>query len=392
MARKPKLGKHMRWTPGGNISLQFTVEGERLPQRAILPDEPASYTTVKDAQAGVERVLKHLSLEVDRQATVSGFYARWSDVDDKQWGAYGTECPNRSEHSIYTYASALRPFVEMHTEHPIASLNDNDIRAYTQSAVYAPSQMTRIHTFLEDAETAGLRAGVNPAAKYARNAERFLRGARERNEVDPPKLPEIDELLAHLSNPAYPRSLYGWFLTGSRTGMRGGELDGMQFEYVDFDACVYQIEWQLHARTGVLDRPKHNSMRPVFLDDDVMAEIERMHRQGNSTEWIWTNTEGNPWRHTARNKWWQKTADDRRAVAIVGGATMYNATRHHWASWAVNEGGMTPYQASILYGHSDGGKLISDTYAKPDEKAAIAAVKRANANRPASMTSRRRAA
>jgi integrase len=392
MARKAKLGKHMRWTPSGNISLQFTVDGERVSQRAILPDEPASYSTVAKAQEGVKHVLEHLSLEVDRRATVRGFYTRWSDVDDKQWGAYGTECPNRSEHAIYTYASALRPFIESYGERAIATLNDADIRAYTQSAVYAPSHMTRIHTFLEDAETAGLRAGANPAAKYARNAEAFLRGARERNEVNPPKLPEIDELLAHLSNSAYPRSLYGWFLCGSRTGMRGGELDGMQFEYVDFDACTYQIDWQLHARTGVLDRPKHNSMRPVFLDDDVMAEIERMRERHVSADWIWTNTEGNPWRHTARNKWWRKTVAEQTAVSIVGDATMYNATRHHWASWAVNEGGMTPYQASILYGHSDGGKLISDTYAKPDEKAAIEAVKRANANRPASMTNRRRAA
>jgi hypothetical protein len=149
MARKAKLGKHMRWTPSGNISLQFTVDGERVSQRAILPDEPASYSTVADAQEGVKNVLKHLSLEVDRQATVRGFYARWTDVDDKQWGAYGTECPNRSEHAIYTYASALRPFVKVYGDRAIASLTDTDIRAYTQSPVYAPSHMTRIHTFLD---------------------------------------------------------------------------------------------------------------------------------------------------------------------------------------------------------------------------------------------------
>jgi integrase len=324
---------------------------------------------------------------------VRGFWSRWADEHDPQWGAGGVRCPERHENAIYTFRSKTRQFAEMYAERQLSTLSDTDIVAYTESAAYKRSHMTPIHTFLEDAQKAGLRRGVNPVAQYARMAERGLRQQRDRkrNESDPPSLPQIDALLTRLSGPAYPRSLYGWFLTGSRTGMRGGELDGMRFEDVDFDAATYRIRKQLHPRTGRLAVPKHDSVRTVLLDDDIMREIRAAGAQGLS-EFIWTNTSFDPWRHTSRSKWWAKQIDGSSLRETVGDATMYEATRHHWASWAVNEGGMSPYQASILYGHSDGGKLISEIYASPDNDAAIEAARRAAATRPSSLTSRRRAA
>jgi integrase len=394
MARKPKLGEHMRLTPSGSIALQFTVDGERRSGRKILPDLPASYphtaAGIAAAKADIRLVEDHIAQAIDRKATVRGFWERWTDVDDKQWGHFGSECPKRSEHAIYTMASATRPFVEMYAERHLSTLNDTDIRAYVESKHYAPSQMERIATFLTDAETAGLRRGVNPAVGAGRKAGAYLRNQRERSKTSPPTASEVYAMLVHLYNRAYPRSLYGWFLTGTRTGMRGGEIDGMRFEHVDFDACTYEIKSQFHPRTYKLDVPKHNSVRKVFLDDDVMREIELARAGGAMSDYIWTNSKFDPWRHTSRNKWWAKEIDGVSLKSIVGGATMYNATRHHWASWAVNELGMSPYQASILYGHSDGGKLISKTYATPDNDAAIEALKRANANRPISLDDERR--
>lgn len=395
MARKPKLVEHMRPTPSGNIALQFTVDGQRIAARKILPDLPASYpwtaAGIATAKADIGRVDAHLAQQIDRKATVEGWWERWTDVDDKHWGEFGTQCPLRSEHAIYTYASATRAFKDFYADRRIASLTDADIRVYVESEHYAASQMSRIATFLEDAATAGLRRGVNPAVDSSKKSERHLRNQRERTKIDPPKLPEVDRMLAHLTNPAYPRSLYGWFLTGSRTGMRGGELDGMRLEDVDFEAGTYTIRKQFHPRTYKLDVPKHNSVRTVLLDDDILREIEAQSASGMS-EYVWTNSLHAPWRHTSRSKWWHREIDGVSLHSIVGGATMYMATRHHWASLAVNELGMSPYQASILFGHSDGGKLISETYASPDNDAALDALRRANAARPSSLTSRRRRA
>lgn len=394
--REPPPGSRLTSADRITITIPCEMEGKptRLSQHSILPSEPKSYATVDEAWAGYNRVLAYLAEEVDRGATVGGFWDRWTNEDDRQWGANGTECPDRSEHAIYTYASKTRAFKERYEKRTLASMCEADIRDWTQDEKYAPSGMTAIGTFLRDAATAGLRAGLNPATTYAKKAEAYLAAMRKKNKVDPPRMPEVDKLLAHLCLPAYPRSLYGWFLTGTRTGMRGGEIDGMQFRYVDGD--VYQIDWQLHERTGLLDRPKHDSMRPVGLDHEILAEIEyqRQMRDAKPDDFIWLNTFRDPWRHNSRGKWWDKTIAGITLHEIVGGGevTMYNATRHHWASWAVNEGGMSPYLASILYGHKDGGKLIAKTYADPDEQAALAAARRASSTRPADLTARRRAA
>ena len=387
-----------RRTTAGRITVTIPCEigGKlmRLSQNKILPSEPRSYGTIDEAWDGLGRVREYLAQEIDRAATVGGFWDRWTNEDDRQWGANGTECPDRSRHAIYTYASKTRAFKEEYKGRALASICEADIRDWTQHADYSPSGMTALGTFLRDAATAGLRAGTNPATEAAKKAEKYLAKMRDKNKIDPPKLPQIDTLLAHLWCPEYPRSLYGWFLTGTRTGMRGAEIDGMQFRYVDGD--VYQIDWQLHERTGVLDRPKHDSTRPVGLDDEVLAEIayQRELRDAGPDDFIWLNTQREPWRHNSRDKWWRKKVRGTSLLEIAGGGdvTMYLATRHHWASWAVNDGGLTPFQASIAFGHSDGGRLISETYARPDEKAMLEAVRRANAMRATSLNRRRRAA
>jgi integrase len=382
----------------GRITLMITVEEggtkRRLSQNRILPSEPRSYGNAAEACAGYARVIAYLEAEVDRAATVKGWWERWTNPDDKQWGAKKIKCPHRGPHSHRIYAKNTKAFVLEYGNRPIASIVDADIKRWAGHPNYMVSGMTALSTMFNDAARAGLRSSENPVTAYAKEAEAYLKQQRKDNRVDPPKLPVVERMLAHLRHPDYPPSLYGWFLVGIRTGARGAEIDGMQFEYVDQAKGTYRIDWQLHDTSGVRERPKHDSRRTVLADPEILAEIEAQRWTAETDDgWIWLNGRRMPWRHSSRREWWTKQVGGTSLAEICGGVTMYNATRHHWASWALNEGGMTPYQASILYGHSDGGKLLVDTYAHADNDAALEAARQANTTRPTRVDfTRKRAA
>jgi integrase len=381
-----------RYTSAGRITITIpcVVKGEatRLSQNKILPSEPRSYATAEEAHEGYQRVLAYLEQRVDRDQTVRGFWERWLDHDDARWGLLAK--PKRGIDTRIIYESRTTAFVKMFEDRPMASLTDADVLAYQRSPHYAASQMVVISTFLRDAAQDKLRIG-NPAKQIAKEAGDALRWRREQHRPKAPSLAQIEQALRHmkLHLDVYPRSLYGWFLTGARTGMRGGELDGMCFEYVDGDQ--YAVRYQLHYRTNELCLPKwvhvERDCRKVYLPADVLAEIREQRRERMANDWqepyIWLNTEGGPWRHDARDKWWAKQVAGTSLRQICGDVPIYNATRHHWASHAVNVAGMSPYDASRLFGHKDGGKLIIERYVTHDADAAVDAARRVYASLPA---------
>lgn len=378
MPRKPKVVLPpcgVRRLPSGRITLQIRCVLKNQPgrwsQQTILPSEPASYATPQEACEGYERVMAFLALEVDREATVRGFWDRWRDHDDARWGVLAK--PRRGTDTRIIYESRTRDFVEMYADRPMASITDADVLAYQKSEHYAASQMVVISTFLRDAAKDKLRIG-NPAQDVAKEAGDALRFRREHNKPKAPTLAQVDAALRHmrLHLSVYPRSLYGWFLTGARTGMRGGELDGMFFEHVEGD--VYDIRHQLHYRSNDLKPPKWGSQRKVWLPPEVVAEIRAQRKVRMADDWqtpfIWVNTEGGPWRHDAREKWWSKRVAGTSLRQICGDVAIYNATRHHWASHALNVLGMQPFQAAALFGHKDGGKVLIERYVTVDHEAA----------------------
>ena len=373
-----------RVTSAGRVTITIPYNGQRLSQNKIKADEPKSYANNAEAREGYARVLAFIAEEIDHSATVDGFWKRWTDEDDPEFGAGGIETPRRSAHSVYTYASHTRPFAEHYAERTLASLTEVDVKRWTKQPGYRPSAMAAIRTFLEDAKKAGLRSGENPAQRLTKLAQAKL--AKDREDRPPvPTEKQSAAFLAHMREHDYPLSLLGWFLTGVRTGMRGGEIDGMQLRYLDRDTGVYKIEWQLHPRTRQLDVPKHESQRSVLLTPDVLEIIDILHPRDEpgdvdgEADFIWLNTFGLPWEDGSRGKWWEKERGGTTLREIVGDLTMYNATRHYWATRAVNSGEMTLWNAATLFGHKDGGRLIAKTYARRDEDAAIEAARAMNA-------------
>jgi integrase len=397
MPRKPKLPDGARVLPSGRITFQIrtTLKGEdvRVSQRTILPSEPASYATPEEAIEGYARVQAYLKLRVDRDVTVRGFWERWLDEDDARWGLRAR--PKRTTNARYAYANMTRAFVEEYGDRPMASIEEVDIRRFQRLPEYALSQMKIIAMFLRDAERDGLRKG-NPAQELAKEAQDALVTHRDAHKPPAPTLAQVEEALRHMRRhlDRYPRSFYGWFLCGCRTGMRGAELDGMQFEYVDGE--LYHVRWQLHHREQTLTLPKWvrkpEDCRYVFLPPDVREEIrhqrrERMKLDGWGEDYIWLNTLFGPWRHEPRDKWWSKVVGGRSLREICGGVPLYNATRHHWASHMLNHTTADLFQTSVAFGHKDGGRLMMDRYVTKDRRSAAVAAGQAQMAAAAQMAS-----
>jgi integrase len=383
----------------GRITLMFAVvEGgtrRRLSQHKILPSEPRSYETVEEADAGWRRVTAYLEQQKDLATTVMGFWERWTDEDDAEWGAFGIETPRRSRHSIVVYKSNTRTFAEFFAERSLASISEVDVKRWTNSTMYRASNMAAIRTFLSDAATAGLRTGENPAAGATKKAN--LKLARNRTTRPPVPTQEQSRAMLAFAKEHMPIGLYGWLLCGVRTGMRCSELDGMQLGYLNRKTGVYEIEFQLHPRTRTLEPPKHDSRRKVLLPRDVLDVIDEIHDviddPGPKT-YIWQNTLGRPWDDGTRLNWWDRDTDtDGQTLrSLAGGVTMKNATRHYWATQAMNGGEMSLWNAATLMGHSDGGVLIAKTYADRDSDAALEAAAKLHAKQPVDLAARRRRA
>lgn len=372
-----------RRTSSGRITITMKDrDGQRLSHSKIKPDEPETYETPELAAEGYRRVKAYLASEIDYVQTVGGFFKLWTDERDPVWGVGGTGHRNRGEHGIAVYASRLAAFVKDHDRVPVAAITDQGITKWERLEPRPLSLWPALQTFFNDAARAGLRAkGENPVGDRATNAKAKMadRRAEQRETVPYVTKAESDAMLTHLKMPRYPRSLYGWMLTGTRTGMRGAEIDGMEWEYLDGD--VYWIYWQLHAKTHRLDEPKHGSRRKLVLPPDVLEEIERQRPRASGQadgRYIWSNTFGDPWRQDSRQKWWNRSVAGTTLSEIVGARTMYEATRHHWASRVVNEGIMPLPQAAELYGHSDGGITLQKYYVgKPQEQQLLDAMREA---------------
>jgi hypothetical protein len=370
MARKRKLEPPpgSRITSAGRITLSIpvVVDGhkKRHSQHRINPAEPKSYGTPEEAWDGYRRTLAFLDGQTTQAQTVRAFWADWTDPNHYLWGKLST----RSEQSIRAYETRTRRFVEMFGERPLDSITEEDVHAYLKAGG-VHSSLRAIGTLFHDAATRGL-VTAHPCATLAQQAETIARARRKREDGVVPAESQIEEMLERAQEPCFPPDFYGWLLTGVRTGMRGGEIDGMEWEHLKGNR--YSIRWQFNNELHRPTPPKHDSIRDLLLPPDLMDEIEK--RRGNGTRWIWNNRNLTHWSHDSRARWWEWCKDGGLALRqIVGGATIYRATRHYWASWAVNVAGIQPYQAALLYGHSDGGKLLTETYARPDHERAMRA-------------------
>lgn len=197
--------------------------------------------------------------------------------------------------------------------------------------------------------------------------------------VFPPNVQEtarLIEIAYSTAPPSYARMLE----LGTITGMRSGELDGLRFEDVDFDAGEIRVEIKFDTE-GHRGEPKTGTYKAVLSDRAAEIVRESWEETINGT-YVFETPHNEHWTTAARRPYW----DVVRAVFLVDplGArfckgkaqaaktgkdplTYYLATRHHFGWFLFNELEQPADKVAECLGHKDGGRLVYELYGHRDE-------------------------
>jgi integrase len=105
----------------------------------------------------------------------------------------------------------------------------------------------------------------------------------------PFSMPEVEQLIARI------RQDYRPYLTVRLlTGLRTGEVDGLQWQDIDFEAGLIHVE-RTHSRNGDGGTKNEGSRRTVPMVPQVRAALEQQRKAAHATcPWVFHSLHGNP--------------------------------------------------------------------------------------------------
>ena len=133
----------------------------------------------------------------------------------------------------------------------------------------------------------------------AKNLGKFYRLAPIRHEEIQP-LTEEESLLFFKGTLQYEPKCYPLFLTALHTGMRSGELAGLQLEDIDFNGKFLAVRRAI-VRGSISSVKTKSSKRKVDLSDDVLEALRNLRRQSQEEAmakgseipvWVFANRDG----------------------------------------------------------------------------------------------------
>jgi integrase len=101
---------------------------------------------------------------------------------------------------------------------------------------------------------------------------------------------ECEILLSHVEG-----MLREMVLTALRTGMRQGELKGLQWSAIDWENRVVIVKHSYCDREKTIGPPKNNRIRSIPLDTDL---YEILYQKRKNTGYVFTNAKGEPLNHS----------------------------------------------------------------------------------------------
>jgi len=246
--------------------------------------------------------------EADKIPTLKEYIDGWRDKDgEQQTGWYQKVALLSLKHSTYRsyrliidyhllQAFGSKPITEI-TSRMISDLISKKIKEGVRSATARN---------IKNCLSAILRHAVNPDALISSNPARGVpipkpEDERQSKEQDPFTWDERTKIEDTFKKeyPAY----YPFVVCGFRTGLRIGEIIGLQWQDVDFYQKLILI--QRNITRGKTTTPKSKSSRRHVRMTSQLAEILKQHKkymaertlkQGwkSMPEWIFTNEDGTP--------------------------------------------------------------------------------------------------
>jgi len=177
---------------------------------------------------------------------------------------------------------------------------------------------------------------------------------------------QLKALIGALSDPA--RTIV---LLGATTGLRIGELLGLQVEDLEFDSAILTVRRTVSR--GEVGSPKTlGSTRRIPLPREVLVELQSyLARRRSDSPWLFPNMAGSPWD--------DRTLFNRKVkpvCAALGVRFTWHSLRHTFSTLQGNQGVPLPVLQSLL-GHTTA--RITMTYTHPLEDAKREAMERVSA-------------
>ena len=185
----------------------------------------------------------------------------------------------------YTLKSALIPFFG---KMPIGEIRTHHIEQYKASRVK------------DGLANKSIKNHLTVLSKCLASAYLWLELPLKPPQIPWPKCPppqtdylspdECEILLSHAEG-----IIWEMILMALRTGMRQGELKGLQWSAINWESRVVIVKHSYCDREKTIGPPKNNRIRSIPLDADL---YEILYRKRKNTGYVFTNAKGQPLNHS----------------------------------------------------------------------------------------------
>ncbi len=308
---------------------------------------------------------RHFERKIDAERfldTVRGDLARGLYVDPssgrQRFGDYARHWQSAQIHRPTT-AAQVASHLERHilpwfADKQLAAVRPSDVQAWVKgrSQVLAPATVEVVYRYLAaifKAATEDRLIGTSPC-----------RAIKLPKLLPAPVIPlETDQVLALAE--ALPERYAPIVITAAGTGLRQGELFGLEVKHIDFLRRTLRVDQQmitLSGRPPFIAPPKTpSSHRSVPLPEIVVRTLAA-HLAAHPTDGlVFVNTQGRPIRRNTFGEAWHRAA---RAAGIPDWATFHDL-RHFYASLLIRHGESVKVVQARL-GHASAAETLN-TYA-----------------------------
>ena len=216
-----------------------------------------------------------------------------------------------------------------------------------------------------------LRATFNRARKpvvgrlmHSNPMERLGLGkSKGRRDENPPTEKQRDQLIGGARRLTLP-SFADYFEFACTTGLRGGEIDALIWDRIDWDEDEIHVDVAWNQTSKKFDTPKYGRFVIALVGAAREILLRRWEQRDSDSPYVFTNSRGGHWTINSRLYYWNRV----RYAAGLEEMDFYLCTRHYFGWYATNILGLDSQVVAEALGHRDGGELVRKLYGHRDKR------------------------
>lgn len=294
-----------------------------------------SGTTRQDVEEQIAEALLERRRGAQKSELIDSFAARWT-----------RDYPRPKDSTNLLNAERVSKFGTDYAGKLLCDITRTEARAW---ALANRSRWKSVRAMFTDA----VRDGLAPANPFV---DMRLSTSRGRRDLSAPTETDVQQLADAACEVwgDYGRRVYSKLIVlAAYTGMRPGELYGLRWSDVDWEAGAVHVARQFNWKVGKMTPPKNGKERWVPLLPAARAALTAVPHQ---REEVFCTPRGGIFHGGIAHYYWHPVR------CSVGRPDWdFYVLRHSFGTMLANRG-LAPYDIAEAMGHQDGGKLAMDTY------------------------------